>query len=115
MVILVNLYSLMIGMEAPELRSPHVDKTVLILVLLLGLGIYILGLILLYRAAQPVRGGRAWAERLLLVILPLGLPLALLLFLDWTLLMSRLYGQLGSACAFTSLGLLAGAVCGWSR
>jgi hypothetical protein len=94
LVILGNLVSLMIEMEPPgSLNTLFGIQKVLPVELLLGMGIYILGLVMLYWGTQSVRGARSWAERLLLIVLPLGLPLVMMLpFIDYTIPVSKLYG-----------------------
>jgi uncharacterized Tic20 family protein len=93
LVILVNIASLMMGTDDSLAANSLAARNVLTVVIVLGLVIYILGLFVLYRGAQFVQGVRAWAERLLLVLLPLALPLALCMpFIEWTRPVSNLYG-----------------------
>jgi len=92
LVILANLASLMLVMEAPYGISISSNRS-LLAAILLGLGLYLVGLVFLYRDAPFARRAPGWAERLLLAFLPLAIPLTFSLpFISWKWPPSDLYG-----------------------
>ncbi len=93
LVIMANLANLMLTLQvdAPEV-SNSVSSTMAV-VILLSLGIYLVGVIWLYRYNSFSRTASGWAEGILLVLLPLGIPVSLMLpFLTWKWPVSNLYG-----------------------
>lgn len=59
----------------------------------LGLGLYLVGIVWLYRYRTLPRTFTGWAEAVLLALLPLGIPIALMLpFISWSWPISNLYG-----------------------
>jgi len=61
--------------------------------ILLGLGLYLVGVVWLYRYKTYPRTASGWAESILLPLLPLGIPVALMLpFITWRWPVSNLYG-----------------------
>lgn len=93
LIIIANLAGLMIGMDRTFRQSVFLTNRVLGSEIILGIIIYIIGLFMLYRGAQFASGVHAWFVRLLLVVLPLAIPIALILPLfSWTVSVSDLYG-----------------------
>jgi hypothetical protein len=94
LVILSNLGGLMMYESPPPYTLyPFFNRSVLVAEIWLGMGIYMVGLVLLYRSLQMGKAASRWVERTLLVMLPLALPIALMLpFIEYTAPVSSLYG-----------------------
>ena len=74
-------------------RFPGLASSSMAPVIALGLGVYLVGVIWLYRYEPFSRTASGWAERVLLTLLPLGIPVALMLtFITWKWPVSNLYG-----------------------
>ncbi len=90
LVIMANLASLMLTMQVD---SPSLASNSMAPVIVLGLGAYLVGVIWLYRYEPFSRTASGWAERILLTLLPLGIPVAFMLpFITWRWPVSNLYG-----------------------
>ena len=90
LVIMANLASLSLQMMADRPGSAGSSMAPLIL---LGLGLYLVGIVWLYRYRTFPRTASGWAEGILLPLLPLGIPIALMLpFITWRWPVSNLYG-----------------------
>lgn len=93
LVILANLISLMLGTEPSPTGIASLDRNALTTEIILGLGVYLLGLFLVYRDILFARTAPGWAPRLLLAFLPLAIPLTFMLpFITWKRPISDLYG-----------------------
>lgn len=91
LVILANLAGLSLALQddAPGSRASNLMAPLV----WLGLGLYLVGVIWLYRCTPNPRTASGWAQFLLLRLLPLGIPLALALpFITWRWPISNLYG-----------------------
>jgi hypothetical protein len=92
LIILAGLTSLMFKMGSSSghtIAYYHVPQAAVIL----GLGIYLLGLFFLYRDSPTTRTRSGWVMRLLLALLPLAIPITFILpFISWKWPMSDLYG-----------------------
>jgi len=90
LVIMANLASLSLQMMADRPGSAGSSMAPLIL---LGQGLYLVGIVWLYRYRTFPRTASGWAEGILLPLLPLGIPIALMLpFITWRWPVSNLYG-----------------------
>ncbi len=90
LVIMANLAGLSLQMMADRPGSAGSSMAPLIL---LGLGLYLVGIVWLYRYRTFPRTASGWAEGILLPLLPLGIPIALMLpFITWRWPVSNLYG-----------------------
>lgn len=92
LVIMANLANLMLTLQvdAPDITSPASSS--MAAVILLGLGIYLVGVIWLYRDMSFFKTAMGWTEGILLALLPLGIPIALMLpFITWRWPVSNLY------------------------
>jgi hypothetical protein len=93
LVIIANLAGLMVGLEYSSTTSMLFSKNVLVMEIILGLASYGFGIYLLYKDSRQFGDAYSFAERLLLIVLPLALPIALVLpFFSWRISISRLYG-----------------------
>lgn len=96
LVILANLVRLILGTEPKDIASS--DRNALTAAIIMGLGIYLLGLFFVYRDTLLARKAPGWvppkwALRLLLAFLPLAIPLTFMLpFITWKRPISDLYG-----------------------
>jgi hypothetical protein len=91
LVIMANLAGLMrtLQVDSPGTTASNVMSPVIIL----GLGIYLAGVIWLYRHTSFSRTASGMAEGILLPLLPLGIPVMLMLpFITWKWPVSNLYG-----------------------
>ena len=92
LVIMANLANLMLTLQvdAPDSTSPA--SSTVAAVILLSLGIYLVGVIWLYRDTSFFKSAMGWTEGILLALLPLGIPIALMLpFITWRWPVSNLY------------------------
>ena len=91
LVIVANLAGLMLTMQVDSPNSSAGDP--LVPVIILGLGVYLVGLIWLYRYELFPRTASGLAEGILLPLLPLGIPVMLMMpFISWKWPVSNLYG-----------------------
>jgi len=91
LVIMGNLAGLV---RTLQVDSPSLASNALSPLILLGLGIYLVGVLCLYRYGTMPRTASGWAEVILLPLLPLGIPIALMLpFITWKWPVSNLYGM----------------------
>ena len=91
LVIVANLAGLMLTMQADSPNSSAGDP--LVPVIILGLGVYLVGVIWLYRYQLFPRTASGLAEGILLPLLPLGIPVMLMMpFITWRWPVSDLYG-----------------------
>ena len=90
LVIMANLAGFSLMMQADRPGSAGSSMAPL---LLLGLGLFLVGVVWLYQYQPVPSTASGWAERILLTLLPLGIPIALLLpFITWRWPVSNLYG-----------------------
>jgi len=90
LVIMGNLAGLV---RTLQVDSPSLASNALSPLILLGLGIYLVGVLCLYRYGTMPRTASGWAEVILLPLLPLGIPIMLALpFITWKWPLSNLYG-----------------------
>jgi hypothetical protein len=90
LVIMANLAGLSMTMQS-NTHGP--DSQGMTPLLLLGLGLYLVGVIWLYRYGPYPSTASGWAKTVLLPLLPLGIPIALMLpFITWQWPISDLYG-----------------------
>ena len=90
LVIMANLAGLSLTMQS---NAPGRASNAMTPLLLLGLGIYLVGVVWLYQYKTLPRTASGWAEFTLLPLLPLGIPVALVLpFITWRWPVSNLYG-----------------------
>ena len=90
LVIMANLAGLMLTLQVD---SPSLVSNSMAPVIALGIGAYLVGVIWLYRYEPFSRTASGWAERVLLTLLPLGIPVAFMLtFITWKWPVSNLYG-----------------------
>jgi hypothetical protein len=91
LVIMANLGSLMLTMQADSPGSSASDP--MLPFLILGLGAYLVGVIWLYRYEPFPKTAAGWAESILLPFLPLGIPIMFIMpFITWKWPVSDLYG-----------------------
>jgi hypothetical protein len=95
-IILTILSNVMMATWYPEFNNPIIKlfrQDMRYLYLLVGLGVYILGVIWLFAKISHPSRRTAWLERALLALLPLALPLALTMpFISNTQPVSMMYG-----------------------
>ena len=90
LVILANLAGLM---RTLQVDTPSNVSNTMTPLLALGLGAYLVGVVWLYRLASLPRTASGWAEGILLLLLPLGIPVMFMLpFITWKWPVSTLYG-----------------------
>jgi hypothetical protein len=90
LVILANLQGLVLTLQVD---SPSSVSSAMAPLVVLGMAVYSVGVIWLYRVAPFPRSASAWGERVLLALLPLGIPLILMLtFITWRWPVSTIYG-----------------------
>jgi hypothetical protein len=90
LVIMANLAGLMLTMQ---IDSPGQANNAMAPLVYLGLGVYLVGIVLLYRYETIPRAVSGWAQAILLPLLPLGIPLMFMLpFITWKWPVSNLYG-----------------------
>jgi hypothetical protein len=90
LVIMANLAGLMLTMRVD---SPSAISLSLKPFLILGLGVYLFGVLWLYLYEPLPSTISGWMESILLLLLPLGIPLIFMLpFITWKWPMSNLYG-----------------------
>jgi hypothetical protein len=90
LVIMANLVSLSQEMQAASPGRAGSSMTPLIL---LGLGLYLVGVVWLHWNRPLPHTPSGWGESILLSLLPLGIPIALMLpFITWRWPISNLYG-----------------------
>jgi hypothetical protein len=93
LIILANLAGLMWGMDTPSERIISSSLNALVVMIVLGLGVYLLGIFFLYRDTPFNWTALGWASRLLLASLPLAIPVTFMLpFITWKRPLSDLYG-----------------------
>jgi hypothetical protein len=92
LVIMANLANLMLTLQVDSPDSTSPASSTVAVVILLSLGIYLVGVIWLYRDTSFFRTAMGWTEGILLSSLPLGIPIALMLpFITWRWPVSNLY------------------------
>jgi hypothetical protein len=93
LVIMANLASLMLTLQVDSPGIASSPGNSMAPTILLGMGIYLVGVIWLYGSEPFSRRASAWAERALLLLLPLAIPIAFMLtFITWKWPVSNLYG-----------------------
>jgi hypothetical protein len=91
LVIMANLVGLMRTLQVDSPGSSASDS--MWLVIILGLGIYLAGVVWLYRYETFPRTASGWAQGSLLALLPLGIPVMFMLpFISWKWPVSNVYG-----------------------
>jgi hypothetical protein len=93
LVILANLFGLMLMGNSPSDYLASSIRDVQMAAIILGLGVYLLGIFFLYRDIPFAPTASGWAARLLLPLLPLAIPVTFMLpFITWRWPVSKLYG-----------------------
>jgi hypothetical protein len=93
LVIMANLAGLMTTLQAPSANLAGSAASPMALAVVLGMGMYLAGVIWLYWNTPFPKTANGWAESVLLLVLPLGIPLILTLtFITWMWPVSSLYG-----------------------
>lgn len=91
LVIMTNLAGLMLTLQADTPGSSASDP--LLPLLILGLGVYLVGLVWLYRYESMPKTASGFAQGILLPLLPLGIPVMFMLpFVSWKWPVNELYG-----------------------
>jgi len=91
LIIMANLVGLMRTLQVDSPGSSASDS--MWLVIILGLGIYLAGVVWLYRYETFPRTDSGWAQGSLLALLPLGIPAMFMLpFISWKWPVSNVYG-----------------------
>jgi len=90
LVIMANLASLMLTLQVD---APSTAGNAMVPVVVLGLGLYLVGIVWLYQYKSFSRIASGLAEGVLLPLLPLGIPVIFMLpFITWKWPVSSLYG-----------------------
>jgi hypothetical protein len=90
---MANLASLMLTLQVDSPGIASSPGNSMAPTILLGMGIYLVGVIWLYGSEPFSRRASAWAERAVLLLLPLAIPIAfMLIFITWKWPVSNLYG-----------------------
>ena len=93
LVIMANLAGLMLTLRVSSRSVASSSASSMAPAIVLGLGVYLVGLIWLYRYAPFDRTASGWAERVLLLLLPPAIPVIFMLtFITWRWPVSSLYG-----------------------
>jgi hypothetical protein len=118
LVILANLAALMLTLPAPSASQATLAGRSMTPLIVLGVATYLVSVLWLYRHEPSLGTASTWAERLLLLTLPLAIPLAfMLIFISSRWPVSNLYGvpllwELPHAVSL-SLGLVWLALSAW--
>jgi hypothetical protein len=93
LVILAMLLAIMIGTTPDEYRPVYITTAGLSAGILIGLSAYLIGIIVVFLEARQAGGVPFWAQRILLTLLPLAIPLTFVLpFITWKWPLTELYG-----------------------
>lgn len=93
LVIMANLANLMLTLRYDSPRPYRSSSTSLALAIVFGMTVYLAGVIWIYWKGSLSGTAAGWVERVLLLLLPLGIPLTFMLpFISWKWPVSNLYG-----------------------